>query len=193
MVVTNLRNPYSLPVVGFFMERTSAENLVDALMRHPHIIQPHRDFFVQVLLQTPEPASSEFSVPVARHTPQRYDGREEFGYLSLRYVLHNRTVARPSLIEHVVEAFSRPPFLPAHSSPALLSDIRNNWVIRELMTSSPHPYSLLGMFNVFDCHDDERAESMWYPFLVIPGAEGSALASLVQWEEMRTRHAPVRA
>ena len=65
------------------MELTSAEDIVDALMRYSRIIQPHRDFFIQVLLRTPEPASNEFSAPVARYIPPRYDGQEELGYLSL--------------------------------------------------------------------------------------------------------------
>ena len=178
------------------MERKLAEDLVDALMRHPQIIQPDYDLCVRVLLHTPGPVSlGEFSVPVARHSPWRSEGREEVGYLSLRYVLNNHAVSgsRPSFIERIVEAFSRPPFLPSHSSPALLSDICNNATLRAFMQSSSHPYSLLGTFTLFDYHDDEETQSTRYPFLVIPGVKTGALDYVVRWQETHARHPPVRA
>jgi hypothetical protein len=165
------------------VERQLAETLVDELAKHPHIIHPDKEFFIQILMAAEIPESSEFSEKLPLKEQSLVEPNNNYHLLSLRRVLKNRNIIDREFHEwDRTVAFFLSVF-KGYSSDALTTNIRVNGVAN-LMAECKHPYSLLAKLQSYDVnHSSGKTYRITRPLLIIPQAKD--LDQILHWE---TKH-----
>ncbi|HLD42356.1 MAG TPA: hypothetical protein VJB08_00020 [Candidatus Nanoarchaeia archaeon] len=165
------------------MEKQVAEKLFNELGRHPGIMAPQPDLFLDVLVSAEVPESEFYqSLP---HRQQLLEEPLCYHYLSLSGVFQNRNAQ-----DHYVSPWKRRYEAVASAiglmpSDSLIRSLRADWGLIESMERCEDPFSLLAQFQTYDYDNpEETLFILTRPILVIPDAADAK--SIYEWEEAHT-------
>jgi len=156
------------------------------LKKHPGIITPDRDIFLDVLLRTDVPRSSKFYKKLPDNKQELKEADRVY-FLSLRRVLRNRNVESGYKVNgwrKLVDAYASRRCI--YSSDILTRRLRQDSEIVDLMEACEQDFSLLGKFEVYDSSNLEKLTVQTTPILVIPGSETAE--KVLDWENANTTY-----
>ncbi|MBW2982399.1 hypothetical protein KY343_05955 [Candidatus Woesearchaeota archaeon] len=166
------------------MQLKTAETLVEALGKHPGIITPDKDLFIDLLMQIDVPESSRFYERIPGNKQELTESDCSYS-LSLRRVLRNRNSERnysPGIVKRALDALAS--WRGIYSSDVLTRRLRQDNEIVDLMQACLEDFSLLAKFETYDYSDPNKLTVTTRPVLVIPGAENDE--QVMEWEEANT-------
>ena len=168
------------------MNKQIATDLVDEFCKHPDIITPDQELFLEILVSVDIPNSSKFSEEIP-NKQQTVSEDTCYHYVLLRKVLRNENVRdyQLSLWKKAIESAASA--LGVYSSDILSRGLRANKELVEIMAECGQPFSLLGKMQTYDYGNPEQnLYIITRPILVIPGVKD--MKPVLQWEADNTKY-----